>query len=139
MSRRSINIAANPGPPKIDRDIQDAVSGMLDSQDLKAIAQHLRTVCPPDERVIKWLISRLDAPARSPRLVVKQPVGRPKQIDSQTNLLLGSKVARKREEFGKLEAALHHFQVQNDDWPNPVKRSKALRCYNAYVDLMKTY
>ena len=90
-------------PRKVDLDLQDAVSRMLDCRDLKGIAHDLRAVRPPDKRVIEWMISRLDPPAsRSPRFVAKQRVGRPKRPGSQPNWLLGWKVKRKFDEFGKL-------------------------------------
>ena len=121
-------------PRKVDPDLQDAVSRMLDCRDLKGIAHHLRAVRPPDKRVIEWMISRLDPPvSRSPRFVVKQPVGRPKRPGSQPNWRLGWKVKRKFDEFGKLDAVVFHFQSNNDDWPRPISRSKVLRSYYAFL------
>jgi len=133
-SQRRFVLKATGRPPKVDPDLPDAVLRMLASRDLKAIAHHLRTVCPPDKRVIEWVICRLDPPtSRSPRLVVKQPVGRPRQPGSQPNWRLGWKVKRKRDEFGKLDAATAYFETQNGDWPHPVSRSKALRSYYAFI------
>jgi hypothetical protein len=131
-SGRRYLLKATGRPRKVDPNLQDAVLRMLDCRDLKAIAHHLRTVRPPDKRIIEWVISRLDPPtSRSPRFIVKQPVGRPRS--HQPNWLLGLKVKRKLDEFGKLEAALAHFQSENDDWWRPVSRSEAVRSYQAFL------
>jgi hypothetical protein len=120
---------------------------MLLSDDLKAIADDLRTASYPEPSVRAWLIERLDPSSdRQSRFIVKQRRGKsPRQSEldkkicpSETlALLLGSKIHRKHKEWGgKLESALHHFTVKSEAVPRPVSRSKARRAYDLYQQMV---
>jgi len=124
-------------------DSADPVEAILRSEDLKAIAYHLRTASSPDPRVRAWLTEQLHpASNRQSRFTMKRSRGRsPRQSEldkkfhpSDTGFtLLGSKIHRKHKEWGgKLESALHHFTVKSDAIPWPVSRSKARRAYDFY-------
>jgi hypothetical protein len=122
------------------------IEAMLLSDDLKAIAYHLRTASYPDPLVRAWLTERLDPSSdRQSRFTIKRPRGRfPRQSElgkkicpSETRaLLLGSKIHRKHKEWGKLESALQHFTVKSNAVPRPVSRSKARRVYDLYQQMV---
>ncbi|MDB5567365.1 MAG: hypothetical protein JWP84_3931 [Tardiphaga sp.] len=121
----------------------DPIEVLLDNDNPPGIADYLRRTPNPDARIVAWLADRLDpTTADGPRLVVKQPIGKPSAQSRWQSLLvgehhgmkmLGLKVERKRRELGKLEAALHYFTQENKDWPHPVSRSKARRAHQVFL------
>jgi hypothetical protein len=120
----------------------DPIESLVNKGDPKEIADHLRRSENPDRRILEWLADRLDGyTADGSRFIVKNPRGKPSRqsrwqtllVGNQHGMMLGWKVDRKFREFGKLEAALHHFTQENKDWPRPVSRSKARRAHQLFL------
>jgi hypothetical protein len=121
----------------------DPIEILVDKADPKDIADYLRRSENPDRRILEWLADRLDrSTADGSHFVVKQPRGKPpRQSRWQTLLvgeqhgmkMLGLKVELKLRDLEKLEAALHHFTLENNDWPHRVSRSKARRAHQLFL------
>jgi hypothetical protein len=103
----------------------------LDKGDLKSIAEHLRGTFWPDQRVVDWLVDRLDPPlANSPRLVVKLPVGRPVHKSFAEELqerIIAAQVESEFRAHGKLDAALRSVEIKTG-----ISRTTALRRWKRY-------
>jgi hypothetical protein len=115
---------------------------------LTFVADQLRNPQNLHPLIRSWLADQLDpASPRDSRLVNRQARGRPprharsraKFRGADTHIMfLGAKIERKRKQFGKLEAALHHFMTKSAEVPKPVSRSRARRAYEFYHKRMAT-
>jgi hypothetical protein len=121
----------------------DPIEILVDVGDPRNVADYLRRNHKPDRRILVWLADRLDrSTADGSHFVVKKPPGKPSGRSRWQTLfvgehqgmkMLGLKIELKLREFGKLEAALHHFTQENKDWPHPVSRSKARRAHQLFL------
>jgi hypothetical protein len=128
---------AHGRPQRDAKSSSDAIQSELDAGNLTFVAAQVRNP-NLDRRILSWLADQLDpASPRDARLISRRLRGRPRRptlrCSADTHLmLLGSKIERKRREFGKLEAALQYFMTKSAEVPNPVSRSKARRAYDYY-------
>jgi hypothetical protein len=89
----------------------------MDQGDLKTIADHLRESLWPDQRVVDWLVDRLDpSTVNSPHLIVKLPPGRPRAkksfFEELRERIIAAQIDSELREHGKLEAALQSVMTK---------------------------
>jgi hypothetical protein len=116
--------------------VSDSLQAALDDGGLGVVASHLRTTSKLDPRVISWVADQMDPDQGRSHFRVKHPRG-PRSRSGTTGLpfandipkmLLGAKIARLHQTYGKLEAAL----ADCEEAGSGMSRSTARRAYDYY-------